>query len=62
MSARANAMLNAYRTGSKDRRASHKSRPEAYGARAGSAWADWYKLGYDGLPMPDEMKATGVEI
>lgn len=60
LSPRLRAILNAYRAGRNDARVGQSARPEAYGAREKSAWAGWYRMGYDGLPAPHELTGKGV--
>ena len=59
-SLRAATFQNAYRTGQKDSRVGNDQGPGVYGARDGSAWSDWYNLGYDGFEIPPEYIALGV--
>ena len=60
LSSRAATFQNAYRTGQKDARVQNNRDPSVYGARMGSAWADWYLMGFDGLAIPQEYLDMGV--
>ncbi len=57
---RALVFQNAYRTGQKDARVSNPRDAGVYGARDGSAWSDWYLMGFDGFPIPQEFLDLGV--